>query len=231
MVRLLGTAKGAGNMVVRTIKWVLVLGACAAGAGFLPQPVSACSCALPAPVPEALAASGAVFSGTVRSSRTEGDARVFVVDVLRVWKGGLARQVEVTTLRWGSMCGIELQVGESYLIYGGGNAQGVDTGLCTRTRSLARAADDLAQLGEGSEPADADLPTHSRDTRAERRPTRDTQVPAEPAAASMHHGNTASQGEHTAAEEGGCAVTSDSQPYAQWLPLLWVLLRRRRARR
>jgi hypothetical protein len=42
-------------------------------------------------------------------------------------------------------------VGKSYLVYAYGK-EVFETGICTRTRDLDKASDDLKELGEGKEP-------------------------------------------------------------------------------
>jgi hypothetical protein len=73
------------------------------------------------------------------------------------WRGVKDKEVEVRTGYGGGDCGYVFEFGKSYLIYSwGGNAQPLRTGICSRTRSLATASEDveyhrsLSQLSAGA---------------------------------------------------------------------------------
>jgi hypothetical protein len=54
------------------------------------------------------------------------------------------KEIEILTGHGGGDCGYEFQVGADYVVYGYKNAEGrLETGICTRTRTLAQAAEDL----------------------------------------------------------------------------------------
>jgi hypothetical protein len=69
--------------------------------------------------------------------------------VKRVWKGDVGPTVQVRTARRGASCGFSLREGEQYLVY----AYNFHVSLCSRTKVLASASEDLAALGAGHEPA------------------------------------------------------------------------------
>ncbi|MBV9396474.1 MAG: carboxypeptidase regulatory-like domain-containing protein [Bryobacterales bacterium] len=57
------------------------------------------------------------------------------------------QEVEVLTGKGGGDCGFPFQPGVDYIVYANKNADGkLTTGICTRTRTLADAAEDLAYL-------------------------------------------------------------------------------------
>lgn len=118
----------------------------------------ACSCIQPGPPSEELAQSTAVFSGTVVSVReyerkgdilSSMDPTTVEFEVSRVWKGHDHQTMYLTTARDEGSCGFTFAEGEEYLVY---SANGTQVFLCSRTRELSRAADDLAALGEGRSP-------------------------------------------------------------------------------
>ena len=138
----------------------------------------ACSCLPPPPPAEAFAGAGAVFTGTVEiiddPSARRGDGKfssaspVFVrfgVDL--AFKGVHGAQAVVRTARSSASCGYSFDVGGRYLVYATAAAGGeLGVSLCSRTRPVDRAAEDLAALeqltgvGDGDEPADpAEPPT------------------------------------------------------------------------
>jgi len=67
--------------------------------------------------------------------------------VSQSWKGVSSRRVTIVTGRGGGDCGFEFKSGVDYLVYAyepGGD--GCQTNICTRTKELAHAAEDLAFL-------------------------------------------------------------------------------------
>ncbi len=133
----------------------------------------ACKCAGHS-VSDALAEATAVFEGHVVSIEdfSEGSEPVVAkkkvtLSVVRVWKDlEDTETVSVTTHAESAACGFHFERGESYLVY----AQRADAGFtvhsCSRTRPMADASEDLAQLGGGvtpvritkAAPADAGAP-------------------------------------------------------------------------
>lgn len=119
-------------------------------------PAWGCDCG---EIPCALVAMGtdhAVFSGTVLERHDPASGEVVVnvrqpveykIEIEEVWKGELSDVVTVRSPRDGSSCGYPFKVGEAYLVYATTDHRvGLRTGLCTRTKLLAEAGADLAEL-------------------------------------------------------------------------------------
>lgn len=114
-----------------------------------------CSCIPPAPPREELGRADAVFSGRVVSvtERREGGSafqgrphlEVRIVPGRR-WKGAAGDTVTVFTPDNGAACGFGFEQGREYLVYAEGEDQ-LRAFLCSRTRLLADAGEDLAALG------------------------------------------------------------------------------------
>ena len=93
-----------------------------------------------------------VPSGIVISSA---DPMKVTFDVSKVWKGPNYKTLVVTTARDGTSCGYSFKQGEEYIVYTYGEGDKLSTGICSRTKLLANAQEDLVGLGEGN------LPTNS----------------------------------------------------------------------
>jgi hypothetical protein len=119
---------------------------------------NACSCAPPPPPKKALEQASAVFAGKVTAVERDGSENVVTISVSRTWKGTEGQTVQVRTLASGSLCGYGFQKGKSYLVYcnkapkKNGKSGALTTHLCTRTKLLANANDDLKALGDGRNP-------------------------------------------------------------------------------
>ena len=128
----------------------------------------ACSCLPPPPPKEALANATAVFSGMVESVKRssekytyDGKERIHerfkvTVRVAESWKGTNTATLVIYTDLDGAMCGYNFVKGSSYLIYAhGGGVSGKDllVSLCSRTRPLSGAKEDLQAFGTGKKPA------------------------------------------------------------------------------
>jgi len=137
---------------------VLVLIASAV-AGAWPVAATACSCAPPPDPGAALEAADAVFAGRVVgltlvprlcgepiSSFATEDIAVTVA-ISAVWKGEPAEQVTIYTAFTCCVCGYPFELGETYLIYATQQGDRLTTTICSRTRPLEKAKDDLAALG------------------------------------------------------------------------------------
>ncbi len=117
--------------------------------------VHACQCAESGPPCEAFWKADTVFTATVISkSRTKaGDEEALALAVRlsseQVFRGDLGgREVEVVTGFGDSDCGYPFQTGKQYLVYATHWAKDnrLYTGICTRTRPLSEADEDLAYL-------------------------------------------------------------------------------------
>ncbi|MCE9545338.1 MAG: hypothetical protein K8T25_07460 [Planctomycetia bacterium] len=109
----------------------------------------ACKCAPPPPPKEALAGSSAVFSGKVIQVEQNGRRKQVTFEVDRAWKGVDAARVVVSTATDSAACGVSFEQGKSYLVYCHGQGKELSTSLCTRTKTLDSADEDLKDLGEG----------------------------------------------------------------------------------
>ena len=145
-----------GAMAVRLAVIVLLVGLWLVTR---PEPSNACSCIDPGPPSAAMAGSAAVFRGKVVSirefDRGDGswgtdDPTTVEFDVKTVWKGPNHQTLYLTTARSGASCGFTFIEGTEYVVY---SRDGATVSLCSRTRALSEAADDLAELGEGQTPA------------------------------------------------------------------------------
>jgi hypothetical protein len=100
-----------------------------------------------------------VFSGTVTAIEVGGHDKVVTIRVDRAWKGVEAETVTVRTPSGDGPCGYAFQKDQAYLVYANrpeaeGDAKPqLHTNICTRTKPMADAKDDLAALGEGKRPA------------------------------------------------------------------------------
>jgi hypothetical protein len=142
-------------------KTLLLLFACASLL-FLEETASACSCLPPKGVAQEVEMSSAVFSGKVieikRHDRTEDPlGRVEVIfEVDKAWKGVDKRIVSVFTGSDSAACGYGFKRGRTYLVYTGGSPQGqFSTSICSRTKRLNKAREDLRALGAGKRVAGA----------------------------------------------------------------------------
>lgn len=87
-------------------------------------------------------------------------------EVVRTWKGADAEKFSVVTAGNTAACGFPFEEGETYLVYataGDHDEDGADddvegplpgTGLCSRTKAIPDAGEDLAALGAGVVPVD-----------------------------------------------------------------------------
>ena len=123
-----------------------------------PDPGYACSCAEDNTPAEELESSASVFMGRVVSVRqfdrgdgtwSTTDPTNIEFDVQTVWKGPAYETLYLTTPRSDASCGFAFTEGVSYVVY---SHDGSSVSLCSRTRELSRAAQDLDELGEGSIP-------------------------------------------------------------------------------
>ena len=122
--------------------------------------IYACSCIPPRPPLEALARADAVFAGQVVSisepkglfgswlaSSTDPVAVEFRVNA--VWKGEIYEKIFIKTAWSSASCGFEFVLDEQYIVY----AREGWASLCSRTKSIGKASEDLMALGEGVSPA------------------------------------------------------------------------------
>ena len=71
------------------------------------------------------------------------------LQILRVWKGEPAEEVEVRTDVQATACGFDFRIGDVYLVYADRAADGaLYVYSCSRTRLSATAKEDLKDIGE-----------------------------------------------------------------------------------
>jgi SdrD B-like domain/Carboxypeptidase regulatory-like domain/Tissue inhibitor of metalloproteinase len=127
--------------------------------GALPSPVNACQCSRTAPPCEEFPQASAVFIGRVIDSAeqktetdTDGKKRTYDVGIIRfeveeVFKGIESRIIEIHSGTTGADCGYWFTRGERYLVYAYGDQPGrLGTNVCTRTRLVEKATEDLQYL-------------------------------------------------------------------------------------
>ncbi|CAN5720784.1 hypothetical protein BH18ACI4_BH18ACI4_09070 [soil metagenome] len=113
----------------------------------------ACTCLERAPC-QAYGEASAVFVGTVINSRIlsikqgnhESSSRVVRLSVDSSFRGVKGSEVEVTTAMGGGDCGFGFVPTQQYLVYASENNGKLSTSICTRTRSISRAAEDLSYI-------------------------------------------------------------------------------------
>jgi hypothetical protein len=209
----------------RTSVWLSA--ACVLGTSLLlGTPAHACKCMFP-PVEAARDDATAVFEGRVLAVEASPSAtpvnseRQVTLTVVRTWKG-LEQDEHISVFTNGSSasCGYTFNKDASYLIYARTSDDGkLHVNSCSRTKSVADSAEDLAFLGAGSTPVHVEPKAiaQAADTGA----SKDLPPPV-PAASTP-----------TAAvpKKKGCSIAQADQPSSQaWLfalPALALVMRRR----
>ena len=106
-------------------------------------PARACSCAPPPPACEALWHTAIVFSGEATAVVEQtGHSQLVTFKVDETFRGAVKGTVMV---RGGGMCGAIFAPGKKYIVYASGPPP-LSASLCSRTRLLAEAGEDLAYL-------------------------------------------------------------------------------------
>lgn len=108
----------------------------------------ACKCAPTDSIKVEAIDSKAVFTGKVTQVEPIVNTNMIraTFAVLESFKGVATSVVVVKTNNDSTACGYEFHKGEDYLIYASGNENNLSTYLCSRTRVLSRADEDLAVL-------------------------------------------------------------------------------------
>ncbi len=130
----------------------------------------ACSCPASGPPCQNAFQVDAVFAGTVRSISplpddgpplSPGEMRIprtlrVAFDAVVSFRGIQASNVSVLTAGSGPACGYSFKQGERYLVYASRSTEGAElaTGICSRTRPLAEATDDLQFFQTFSAPSE-----------------------------------------------------------------------------
>ncbi len=202
-----------------------------AAAWAAPRLARACSCLPPQPPAQAMKDSAAVFEARMfAQSPADHDLIRYEFEVSRVWKGDVAARAVVFSHKHGATCGRSYKVGVTYLVYARDQDGRLRDGLCSRTRPIDKAQEDLAVLGDGKPPADAAQGAGSGGP-APTEPPR-VSVP-EPTAQDGAPASVPAPAEPPPAEPStrGCAVASPPTGAGALALLLVPLLARRRLAR
>ena len=124
-----------------------------------PTPSHACSCIVPGIPQEELAKSTVVFAGKVVSvkehdpflkvTQSSTDPTTVEFAVSEVWKGDVGPTSSFSTARSGASCGFTFAEGKEYIVY---SRDGDTVSLCSRTKLIEDAREDLDALGAGNPP-------------------------------------------------------------------------------
>ena len=141
-----------------------------------PMPAAACSCvAMPSPA-EGFSNAHAVFRGEVTNIKDNRGllggygrtGKTVLFAVKETWKGTNGKEVAITTGGGGGDCGVAFVVGQEYLVYANVSdmyeKQSLSTTICSPTKALGDATEDLAVFGQGQVPTDDEIPIDSGGT-------------------------------------------------------------------
>jgi hypothetical protein len=116
----------------------------------------ACSCPTPGPPCQAAWNADAVFSGTAMSiQEIDNDSlgppyksRLVTFSVQRGYVNGPSGTIDIVTGMGGGDCGYQFKIGGQYLVYASKSftSDRLTAGICSRTKPLAEAADDIRYL-------------------------------------------------------------------------------------
>jgi len=122
------------------------------------HPALACSCVEQGPIAKEFAEKDYVFSAEVisrledRVGKDQFNFRyVYELRVIKSYKGNVGTALRVTSASNDGMCGYVMEAGEKHLIWTykakeGGQLPMIGVTLCTRSKPLAQAAEDLRWL-------------------------------------------------------------------------------------
>jgi hypothetical protein len=117
----------------------------------------ACSCSAPSTTAEALQRSTAVFRGRVVNisvpsldwiGLTRTGAHRVKFEILKQWKGPSAETTVVVTRLTGEGCGFPFEEQKEYLVYVVAEQKHIQSGICTGTKSIADAEEEMEALDE-----------------------------------------------------------------------------------
>lgn len=123
------------------------------GPALSPEPAQACACSAPATPGEGLKRSAAVFKGRVieisrpfldRIGLTKSAGHRVKFEVVKRWKGASSRTVDVIT----RLSGFPFEEKKEYLVYVVNEPVDIQTGICTGTKNVAAAEQEMKQLDE-----------------------------------------------------------------------------------
>jgi len=109
----------------------------------------------PATTAEALQKSSAVFTGRVVTIYRSFLDRVGIkntagyrvqFEITKAWKGAPSKRTVVITRLTGEACGFPFQEKKEYLVYVVTEPKDIQTGICTGTKNIAEAEQEMKQL-------------------------------------------------------------------------------------
>ena len=119
------------------------------------EPTQACTCSAPPSTAEALNRSTAAFRGRVieigrpwldRIGLTKTGSHQVKFEILKQWKGTPAKSSVVITRLSGEACGFPFQETKEYLVYVVAEPKDIQTGICTGTKNITEAEQEIKQL-------------------------------------------------------------------------------------
>ena len=117
----------------------------------------ACSCAAPATTAQAFKRSAAVFRGRVIKisipsldwiGLTRTGAHRVKFEILKQWKGPSSDTAVVVTRLTGEGCGFPFEEQKEYLVYVVAEPKQIQTGICSGTKNIADAEQEMKELDE-----------------------------------------------------------------------------------
>ncbi len=189
-----------------------------------PGHANACSCRRPPPPQQAMDEAAAVFEGRTFNTQDIDPYKVaYEFEVTRFWKGDLTATVRLETRKSGASCGRSFREGVTYVVYASQTQDGLlRDSLCSRTREVEAASEDISVLGPGKTPG------------SEPAPVPDDTVPTEPPRIEPTLATDDPAGPPPAAPgPRGCSVSGDlgpRGPRALWLLAMVAIGRPRTVR-
>ncbi len=118
-----------------------------------------CTCMhLSRPIENEFKGRDAIFSGKViRTVKTSQNNRQVTIRVENSWKGKVSKTVTISTSAFSSMCGYTFAKGKRYLIYAYGERNDLSTNICSRTKLLSDAEEDIEILNNLSAKEDSKI--------------------------------------------------------------------------
>jgi hypothetical protein len=114
-----------------------------------------CTCIAPATATQALQKSSAVFRGRVVTIYRPFLDRVGITntagyrvqfEITKQWKGTPSKSTVVITLLTGEACGFPFEENKEYLVYVVTEPKDIQTGICTGTKNITEAEQEMEQL-------------------------------------------------------------------------------------
>jgi hypothetical protein len=114
----------------------------------------ACTCAAPLGPVDGLKRSTAVFRGRVseisqpfwdRIGLTNSGGHRVKFAVIKQWKGTASKSIEVATRLTGEACGFPFEQNKEYLVYVVTEPKDIQTGICTGTRNITEAEQEIKE--------------------------------------------------------------------------------------